>query len=224
VKPRIFVSLELLPKLAALVPSLDDLDIAYACSKAGADGIIVGVPAEIGSRDSLNRFDRPGLPLLCVHASLHQLDSLSALGSAPDRFLISDDGRPCSKLDAVAELQVRISGTHQEIAALIQPEPQMIKLAARARIHWVAFSTETLQKAETRVEAEQELARLTGASVLASRNKLRVMIYGAMDRHLAPSVAELEGVEELAPTVTLWSLALRHGWEHAIETFYRWIR
>ena len=223
-KPRIFVSLELLPRLAALVPSLDDLDVAYACSKAGADGLIVGVPADTGHRDSLNRFDRPGLPLLCVHASLYQLDALSALGSAPDRFLISDDGRPCAKLDAVAEWQEKITGTHQEVAALIQPEPQMLKLAARARINWVAFSTETLQKAETRPEAEQELARLTSAAMLASRNKLCVMSYGAMDRHFAPSIAGLEGVDELVPTTTLWSLALRHGWEHAVETFYRWIR
>jgi len=223
VKPRILVSLEMLPRISSVVPGLDDLDIAYACAKAGADGLIVGLPSENSNRESLTRFDRPGLPLLCVHAPLHQMDALSALGSAPDRFLITDDGRPCAKLDAVADLQERIAGTHQETAVLIQPEPQMIKLAARTRVEWVAFSSEILQKAETRVEAEQELARLTSASILCSRNNLRVMIYGSMDRHLAPSLARLEGIEELAPTATIWSLAMRHGWEHAIESFYRWL-
>ncbi len=222
-KPRVLVSLELFPKVAAVVPGMDDLDIAYACSRAGADGLVVAVPAEQSNRDSLSRFDRAGLPLLCVHASLHQLDNLSALGSAPDRYLVSDDGRAVKQFDSIAELKQRLAGTHQEIAVLIEPEPQTIKSAVKVRANWVAFSTTELQRAESLQHAEQELLRLRSAVLLASRNNLRVMIYGEIDRHLAPSLARLDGLEEVVPTNTLWTLALRHGWEQALETFRRWI-
>lgn len=222
-KPRVLVSLELYPKVAAVIPGMDDLDIAYACARAGADGLIVSVPTETAHRESLSRFDRPGLPLLCVHATLYQLDNLNALGSAPDRFLISDDGRTVKEFGAVADLKQRLSGTHQEIAVLLDPEPQMIKLAAKAHANWVAFSTTDLQQAESLAQAEQELLRLRSATLLASRNNLRVMFYGDIDRHLAPSLVKLEGLEEIVPTNTLWALALRHGWEQALETFRRWI-
>lgn len=221
-KPRILVSLEPLPRIAAQIPGVDDLDIAYACARAGAAGIIVGVPADSSNRDSLNRFDRPGLPLLCVHVTTRQIDMLGQLGSAPDRFLISDDGRPLTALDPAAQIKERLNGTHQQVAALIDTEPNLIKLAIRARIEWLAFSTYDLQQSESRHAAEQELARLRTASVLCSRNGLRVMLYGNMDQHLVASMANLEGVEELAPVNTLWSLALRHGWEQAIDIFLRW--
>lgn len=221
--PRVLVSLELFPKVASVIPGMDDLDIAYACARAGADGLVVGVPSETANRDSLARFDRPGLPLLCVRASLHQLDNLNALGSAPDRFFISDDGRAVKQFDSIADLKQRLSGTHQEIAALIEPEPQVIKSVAKTRANWVAFSTSELQQAESLAHAEQEMLRLRSAVLLASRNNLRVMLYGDVERHLAPSLARLEGLEEIVPTNTLWALALRHGWEQALETFRRWI-
>lgn len=222
-KPRVFVSLELYPRIAALVPGMDDLDIAYACSRAGADGIMVNVPTESAGRESLVRFDRPGLPLLCVHSNLQQLHSLPSLGTAPDRFLISDEGRPVMDFDAVTDFKQRVSGTHQEIAVLIEPEPQMLKIAAKARVEWVAFSTSELQNAVSLADAEQELLKLRTVTTLAARNSLRVMMYGDIERHLARSVASLEGVEELVPVNTLWTLALRHGWEKAVETFRNWI-
>lgn len=223
-RPRIFVSLEPAARVGAIIPGLDDLDIAYACARGGATGLVVNAPTDAIVRDSLTRFDRPGLPLLCVHASLYQLDDLGKLGTAPDRFLVSDEGRSVIDFVSVTALVERLTGTHQEVAVLIEPDPQVLKQVIRSRINWVAFSTETLCHAESRVRAEDELLRLSSAALLARKNGLRVMLYGPVEQHLAASVASIEGVEELVPHPTLWQLAIRHGWEGAIEKFYRWIQ
>ncbi|MBK6766323.1 MAG: pyridoxine 5'-phosphate synthase [bacterium] len=223
-KPRVFVSLEPVARLAETIPDLDDLDIAYVAARSGASGLIVANPADGGSRDSLTRFDRPGLPLLCVHASLQHVDNLSRLGNAPDRFLISDDGRTVQDFHSIASLAERLVGSHQEVSVLIEPDPQVLKNLIRARVQWVVFATDRVHHAASRAQADDELARLNLIAALARKSGLRVMLYGPVEQHLAPSFAQLEAVEELVPLPTLWQLALRHGWENSLNIFDRWLR
>lgn len=223
-RPRIFVSLEPAARVGAIISGLDDLDIAYACARAGAAGLVVSVPADTSVRDSLTRFDRTGLPLLCVHSYLHQLDDLGKLGSAPDRFLVSDEGRSVMDFISISGLVERLVGTHQEVAVLVEPEPQVLKQVIRSRVNWVAFSTESLCHAVTRLGAEDELARLSSAALFARKGGLRVMLYGPIEQHLASSIGALESVDEVVPHPTLWQLAMRHGWEQSVEIFDRWLR
>lgn len=223
-RPRIFVSLEPAARVGTIIPGLDDLDIAYACARGGAAGLVVSAPTESIARENLSRFDRPGLPLLCMHASLHQLDELGRLGNVPDRFLISDEGRSVIDFVSVSALVERLAGTHQEVAVLVEPDPQVLKQVIRSRVSWVAFSTENLCHSESRVRADDELLRLSSTVLLARKNGLRVMLYGPVEQHLASSLGAMDGVEEIIPHPTLWQLALRHGWEQSLEVFARWLR
>lgn len=223
-KPRILVSLEPVAKLAETIPELDDLDIAYACARAGASGLLVAYPSEPVTKESLSRFDRSGLPLLCVQASLQHVDNLTRLGNSPDRFLISDDGRTVQDFASVASLAERLRESHQEIAVLVEPEPKWLKELIRARVQWVVYSTAHLDSAANRAQADDELARLNSVTALARKNGLRVMLIGPMTQHLAASINRLESVEELVPQPTLWQLALRHGWENSLNIFDRWLR
>ncbi|NUO17947.1 pyridoxine 5'-phosphate synthase [bacterium] len=222
-KPRIFVSLELYPRVASVIPGMDELDIAYAAARAGAAGIVVSAGTEAFHKSGMSLFDRPGLPLLCVHASLQQIDSVNSLGNAPDRVLISDEGRPVTHFDPVVEFRARIEGARQEVGVLVEPEPQALKQAAKAGVQWVAFPTATLNESVDANAAQQELLRLRTATMLSARNSLRVMLYGDLEQHLASAAANLEGVEEIVPIHTLWTLATRHGWEQALSIFTRWI-
>jgi hypothetical protein len=177
------------------------------------------------SRYSADLFDRAGLPLLIVKCDISDLERAAALGSAPDRILVTAErGRHITEFSMLAGYSSRSSGTHQELAALIEPETSALKELVKAKAQWAYFSTDKIFSSSSLEEADAERARIISAAHAANRLKLRVALIGPVGRHLAPSLASVPYIEEMIPTPDLWYLALRAGWERAVSDFMLWMR
>ncbi|RPH95591.1 hypothetical protein EHM69_03845 [candidate division KSB1 bacterium] len=218
---RIGLDLEPGLHIARAVPDLDLLDIAYGAVHGGAQIIMLPVSAFVTSASyTPDLFRRPGLPVLAVKTEIEDLDRISGLGSAPDRiFITGERGRPVEDLARVAAFMARTGGTDQEIAVLIEPEAAPLKEISRLRAHWAVFSTERVFGLSTLAETQEEIARLTSATLAASHVRLRTALFGPTGRHLPQALSRIPNVEEIYPTPDLWAMALRSGWGQAVSEY-----
>jgi hypothetical protein len=216
--PRIIVDLEPGAAIERILPDIDLLGIAYAATRGGARGIMLPISAT--GRPPLysaELFDRPGLPTLIVKCSESELERAAALGTSPERILVTGErGGTLKDLSGLNQHISRSAGSHQEIAALVDPEVAILKSAARLGCAWVYFPTETLYSAKSVEEGEVERTRLTSAALAANKLNLRVGLIGPTGRHLPSTLAEIPYIEEIAPTPDLWVQAIRSGWECAV--------
>ncbi len=219
--PRIALDLEPGLLIARELPDLDLLDVAFGATHGGVQALLVPVSAfGVGTAYSIEHFMRPGLPLLVLKAEIEHMDQVLSLGAAPDRvLLVGDRGRTLLDLSRVAEVVQNTTGFSQEIAALVEPDAASLKDLARARAQWAVFSTESLVRAGSLAEAENEIAKFTSAAVAAGKLNLRVSFYGPTGRHLPSAFASIPNLEEVIPTPDLWNLALRLGWERAVAEY-----
>lgn len=219
--PRIGLDLEPGLHIARELPDLDLLDVAYGATHGGVQSLLVPVSAfSAGTAYSIEHFMRPGLPLLVLKTEIEHMDQVLSMGTAPDRvLLVGDRGRSLLDLSRVAECVQNTSGFSQEIAALVEPDAASLKDLARARAQWAVFSTESLVRAASLAEAENEIAKFTSAAVAAGKLNLRVSFYGSTGRHLPSAFASIPNLEEVIPTPDLWNLALRLGWERAVAEY-----
>jgi len=220
-RPRIVLDLDPGLTVVRALPNLDLLDIAYGATHGGACGMIASAALfTTGSVGSVGLFDRPGLPLLTVKAEIEEIDRVAAFGQVPDRIvLVGDRGRALSDVSRAVDFVARATGAGQEVGALIEPEPTMLKECARAKMQWVYFSSVTAQAANSSEAAAAEIARIESASAAANKLRLRVAVIGPMGKQLPSAIAAISSVEELVPTPDLWEMALRCGWERAISEF-----
>jgi hypothetical protein len=208
-------------EIARSLPDLDLLDIAYAASRGGARGILFPL-AGFGrtTKYSAELFDRPGLPLLTVSATIDELGTHDGFASAIDRILVTEErGQALRNFNRIAEFRSQLTGAAQELAGLVEPEPTMLKEFARTKAQWVFFQTNHICDAVNVQEAEAELARLSAATLIANKLNLRVALIGPMGRDYSAALASMPHVEEVFPTPDLWLIALRVGWERAIAEF-----
>ncbi|MCX6600440.1 MAG: pyridoxine 5'-phosphate synthase [bacterium] len=220
--PRIGLDLEAGLHIARAVPDLDLLDVAYGAVHGGAQVLMLPMAAFVSSAYTPDLFKRPGLPLLVVKTEVDDLDRVTGLGRAPDRVLVvGERGRTVQDWSRVAAFAARTGGEDFELAALIEPEVSALKELIRLHAHWAYFSTESVVAASTSQAAEAELARLTSACLAAAKVNLRVALWGPTGRHLPQAFAALPNVEEIYPVPDLWAMALRLGWERAIEELRR---
>ncbi len=224
--PRIGVDLEPGLQLVRSLPELDLLDVAYGATRGGASAIMVPISAFLGANaQSPDLYHRSGLPLFVIKCEVEDLDRVPALGTAPDRVLITGDrGKTVTDIGRVADLSARISSSGQETAILVEPEPAIIREASRAKLRWVVFPTDSASGANSHDAAAAELARIQSAALAASKSNLRVALFGPMGRQLPSSFAEIPALEEVFPSPDLWSLALRLGWENAVVEFRNLMR
>jgi len=221
--PRVVLDLEVGSAIARVLPELDLLGVAYGATRGGAEGIILPI-AETGrqSNYSADLFDRPGLPLLTVKCEVTELERAAALGSAPDRLLITGDRGGCVKdFSHVDEYVSRSSGSHQEIGVLVEAETASLKALAKTGARWAYLGCGAAHSCESTEAAEAELARLTSAALSANKLGLRVALHGPTGRQLPVALGALPHVEEIAPTPDLWVSALRIGFENAVQDFIR---
>lgn len=224
--PRIGLDLEPAALIIRALPDLDLLDIVYAAVHGGAHAVMVPARLFFESTDYTPWFfNRPALPLFAVKIETELLDRLPQLGDGPDRIvLVSEGNHALHDPFTAAESARRVAAEGQEIGALIEPEPSALKELSRARAHWAYFSTTKLLESATPTESQAELARLTSASLAATKLNLRVALWGPTGRHLPPSLASVPHVEEIYPAPDLWTWALRLGWERAVAEFSRLLR
>jgi hypothetical protein len=224
--PRVILDIEPGAAIERILTGNDQLGIAYAATRGGARGIMLPISAT-GRPPlySVDLFDRSGLPTLIVKCDESELERAAALGSAPERILVTGE-RGCTLQDITGLGQhiSRSAGTHQETAALVDPEIAILKSASRLGCAWVYFPTDTLYAAKSVDEGEAERARLTSAALAANKLNLRIGLIGPTGRHLPFTLASLPFVEEITPTPDLWVQALRVGWENAVAEFLRLCR
>ena len=220
--PRVGLDLEAGLHIARAVPDLDLLDMAYGAVHGGAQVIMLPVAAFVSSLYTPDLFKRPGLPLLAVKTEVDDLDRVPGLGRAPDRILIvGERNRPMQDWSRITAFVARAAISDQEIAVLVEPDVSALKELVRIHAQWAYFSTEAALLASTQEAAADELARLTSATLAANKVNLRVALWGPTGRQLPPAFAALPHVEEIYPVPDLWGMALRLGWERAIEEFRR---
>lgn len=219
--PRIGLDLEPGLHIARILPDIDLLDVAYGAVHGGAQAIMLPVAAFVSLSYTPNHFKQPGLPLFVVRTEIGDLDRVPGLGRTPDRIFVTEErGRVVQDWPRLTAFTTR-GGGDQELAVLIEPEVSALKELARIRAQWAYFSTVSVVEAKEPQQAEAEIARLTSACLAAGKINLRTALWGPTGRHLPQALAEIPNVEELYPTPDLWGMALRLGWERAVEEYRR---
>lgn len=206
----------------------DPATVAMAAELGGIDGIVAQLRddrSDLSDRDVyvlkevLQTHFNLAIPLNdeMVKKALKWLPDMVTLLPTTDENNLDSSLDLAANLEYVEEVTAALRANSIIVNALIEPEPQQVRAAARASLDYVNFNTNPLRQVEDLATMNDFIEKVRAVSIAANKLGLGVSAGRGLNMQTLREMAKVEYVEELNIGRELVARSLLVGVEKAVE-------